>query len=547
MTIGNLHLTTHRLLFHAMLPPDTALANGVAENGESSNQHHSILYSGPVTVHRPGLLPPVRRWFELTSDMVTSYPRADEAGRIRPLRCVLRESDDGALWQNQKLISVVSNVRRMEPFDPEHPTDFHMVYETPSGIQKTHLSVDTEQSAMQWRRAFEGALFRYAASQWKLKQAQRLGVDVSAEDKDKWTMVRACVPLDRVTISGVQDYHSFVTLLGLEIDLDDVDTINFDPSNEVNRDDPVEQQLHQSIDGGQYHKHAPPHEAHAQRQQPQTQIDPVKRTFSLRRTDSPTTISSPASTETGSDLTQRSTKKVNDGTASTPASSPGIDTPTKRFSLRNTIERAFTPTHSRDPSPTRKQSAPKWIDTTVPGPLAKATKLSIHDSADPDAPPEVEAEYSFNIAVHTDQNWFVHSFEQAVDVAKQRRYKAGVKRPKMVFNVAGHNCLITDEELDHPIERHVSITSDEDEVEQDESPPSEVDRTQKTIKATRKAEKTSMAAKVFGLDEADGIWRESSGGDRGCGRVVARHSASADPTQSSGASYYKGSCHVVAI
>jgi sterol 3beta-glucosyltransferase len=72
-----------------MLPPESTLSH--AESGEASNQHHSIVHSGPVTIHRPGLLPPVRRWLELTADMVTSYPRADEAGRIRPIRCVLCE------------------------------------------------------------------------------------------------------------------------------------------------------------------------------------------------------------------------------------------------------------------------------------------------------------------------------------------------------------------------------------------------------------------------------------------------------------------------
>jgi len=86
---GNLHLTTHRLLFHAMLPPESALPHASSGSGESSNQHHSIIHSGPVTIHRPGVLRPVRRWLELTADMVTSYPRADESGRIRPIRCVL--------------------------------------------------------------------------------------------------------------------------------------------------------------------------------------------------------------------------------------------------------------------------------------------------------------------------------------------------------------------------------------------------------------------------------------------------------------------------
>jgi hypothetical protein len=75
-----------------MLPPESALPHANSGSGESSNQHHSIIHSGPVTIHRPGVLRPARRWLELTADMVTSYPRADESGRIRPIRCVLCKS-----------------------------------------------------------------------------------------------------------------------------------------------------------------------------------------------------------------------------------------------------------------------------------------------------------------------------------------------------------------------------------------------------------------------------------------------------------------------
>lgn len=378
----------------------------------------------------------------------------------------------------------------MEPYDPEHPDDFHIVYETANGLQKSHLSVDTDQSAMQWRRAFEGAIFRHATSQWKSKQAAKQGITQTDEDKDKWTTLRACVPLDRITISNVQDYHSFVTLLGLEIDLDDVQQVSFDPSNESNDTDPVNQGLH--------HGHV-------------LSGEPLKgqpgANLGLERTDSPAALS-PSSTQTASSLTQpqTATRKPTEQGHSSPATSPGIDTPTKRFSLRNTLERAFSNHNSREPSPTRKPTGPQWIDTTVPKPLAKATNLSSYDPGNSESEIDPQAEYSFNIAVHTEQSWFVDSIQHAVVNAHKRRYKSGVQRPKMVFNVAGFNCLMTDEELDVPMERQISITSEEDE---DEEPRPKEDRTQQTVKATRKAEKTTMASKVFGLDEADGIWRES--------------------------------------
>ena len=96
MMIGNLHLTTHRLLFHALLPPDAAFLRPDAQtNGQSdmgSNVQPDISHAGPVTIHRPGSLKPTRRvWMELSADMCTSYPSGDDAGRVRPLRSLLRE------------------------------------------------------------------------------------------------------------------------------------------------------------------------------------------------------------------------------------------------------------------------------------------------------------------------------------------------------------------------------------------------------------------------------------------------------------------------
>jgi sterol 3beta-glucosyltransferase len=101
MMIGNLHLTTHRILFHALLPPDAAF---VQDSDKTPSARHAdqamaaaarqpdILHSGPITVHRSGALKLTRRvWLELSAEMVTTYPNGDEAGRVRPLRCILCE------------------------------------------------------------------------------------------------------------------------------------------------------------------------------------------------------------------------------------------------------------------------------------------------------------------------------------------------------------------------------------------------------------------------------------------------------------------------
>ncbi|WVO14361.1 hypothetical protein L204_101994 [Cryptococcus depauperatus] len=168
LMIGNFHLTTHRLLFHASLPPDTQRMP-LYENSESSantaagtmSYQPDVLYSGPVTVHKPGALRPTRRvWMELSSEMVTTYPSADESGR---------------------------------------------------------------QSAGQWRRAFHAAIFRQMKSKWH--QEHNSG--------DDWSVMRVCIPLDKVHIKGISAYHNLATLIGLEVDLDSSSRHNLIPTPQI--------------------------------------------------------------------------------------------------------------------------------------------------------------------------------------------------------------------------------------------------------------------------------------------------------------------------
>jgi sterol 3beta-glucosyltransferase len=432
--------------------------------------------------------------------MVTSYPRADETGRIRPIRCVLCKSP-----LRRRPDHLVSTVSKLEPFDPEHPNDFYVVYETANGVERTHMSVDTEQSAMQWRRAFEGALFRHAHAIWKQQHARKSGTESSNTD-EQWTMMRACVPLDRIRVSGMQDYHSFVTLLGLEIDLRDVDKVDFSPENDLGGDSDHEDHIHQ-------------HPDHAHQQGRPTMPE---------RTESPTTMSSKEAAQAPEIAPSESVKcPINRRFSShrstkssdlshNPPSSPGIETPTKKFSLLNSIEKAFSPSHSRDPSPSRKiPTGPQWLDSTIPKPLAKAGGVTSGKPEDwNQAGPE--SEYSFNIAVQQEQTWFVGSLQSAVQEAKQRRYKQGAKRPKMVLNVAGYDCLMTDEDQDHEnsLHRHSSHSSDsgEEHLDSGELGPGNkpgIHPSSLRVKAARKAEKATMAAKVFGMKEEDGLWRES--------------------------------------
>lgn len=100
--VGNLNLTTHRLLFHAPLPPDEAFVrkytDADAQTGQVPEFNHAIsnsdiIHSGPVTWHRPGTLVSAQRvWLELSAEMLSTYPSADDVGRTRPLKSILCES-----------------------------------------------------------------------------------------------------------------------------------------------------------------------------------------------------------------------------------------------------------------------------------------------------------------------------------------------------------------------------------------------------------------------------------------------------------------------
>ena len=403
-----------------------------------------------------------------------------------------------------------------------------MVYQTANGIERTHMSVDTEQSAMQWRRAFEGALFRHAHSMWKAQHAKKMGLEPGSGDDDQWTMMRACVPLDRIRVSGMQDYHNFVTLLGLEIDLRG-ETVDFSPENDLEADH----------DGHQVHPEVPtvPTVGIERTESPATMDPPaalrapplsppaldgqgrfpcerthklVSRFSSMSHSSTTSELKAPSPARTPSQMSQMSTKST-DGTKS-----PGVDTPTKKFSLRNTLDKlAPSHSHSRDPSPSGQPKAstgPQWLDSTIPGPLAKAAGGIVSGKPEDWGELGPESEYSFNVAVQQEQTWFVGSLQAAVAEAKQRRYKTGAKRPKMVLNVAGYDCLITDEDLDHTIKPHEDTSSDSGE---EHSSPDEMEDgpdvgrpSMLKVKAARKAEKASMAAKIFGLNESEGIWRK---------------------------------------
>lgn len=99
MMLGNLHLTTHRLVFHALIPPDNMMTRApdfesVDDNEAAAmKERPSVVQAGSVTLHQEGIFASKKRvWMEITPEMLTCYPSADEAGKVRPLFSILSES-----------------------------------------------------------------------------------------------------------------------------------------------------------------------------------------------------------------------------------------------------------------------------------------------------------------------------------------------------------------------------------------------------------------------------------------------------------------------
>lgn len=338
---------------------------------------------------------------EVHPEMITTYPRGDESGRVRPLQTILCTSTF------QFALIEVTHVQRMSPFDPDQPCHFVITHESTTGSHELGFDVDNEPSALQWRRAFEAALFRHARRRWRENIA--LTARKVDEDHDGWSTMRCCVPLDRSTISGISQYHNFATLVGLEVELD--------------------------------HKNV--------RWRPEVA---AAGDFSGRTEDQ-----KPHKRSLFSHLTSR----------------PG--TPTRSDSH-----------DSGDETPRRQHT--QYIDTTLP-PLLAASAGQASSWTD-DKPC-----YEFNVAVLNDQASFAEALSSAVEAARDRQLLPGASRHDMTLEVAGYDCLATDEDL----ESHLRNSSSSDET-----------RLHSFTRDMRKAEKAAMAAQIFGLKEDEGVYREFS-------------------------------------
>ncbi|CCO32951.1 sterol 3beta-glucosyltransferase [Rhizoctonia solani AG-1 IB] len=185
--LGVIHLTTHRITFHASLLPGT---NRDPPGGStfSHDSHRSadsqILKAGPGVVIEPrtGILHPQKRrrvWIELSHDMITSYPDASDEGRVRPIRSIL-----------------LSNVKEIDPYDPTQPTRVRM-HMSVLGLDVTgDVELDTEESAHEWRRELSAALYMYRHHRKTLIGHGNEKIAPRPEDAQTESRgVRICIPL----------------------------------------------------------------------------------------------------------------------------------------------------------------------------------------------------------------------------------------------------------------------------------------------------------------------------------------------------------------
>ncbi|KAG8888958.1 hypothetical protein FRB98_006356 [Tulasnella sp. 332] len=176
--IGLVHLTTHRLTFHASL----------LQTRQDDHPDNPVLKSGRVIVHREGLRRKKRVWLELTHDMLSTFPDSTDEGRVRPLRTVL-----------------LSAVRQVQPLDQADPKSMRMSFETPWGLKNGHVEFDNVESAASWRREFNGALHEYRVR----RQAIMDPTSALAQQHG----VRFSIPLHRISTFDTRTWSSFATVV----------------------------------------------------------------------------------------------------------------------------------------------------------------------------------------------------------------------------------------------------------------------------------------------------------------------------------------------
>ncbi|KAI0051096.1 glycosyltransferase family 1 protein [Auriscalpium vulgare] len=175
--LGTVHLTTHRLSFHASL---------LASTPDIAQQ---VLRSGPVLIHRKGWHRKRRVWLELTHDMISTYRSSSQNDKIKPLRTIL-----------------LSSVDEVKPVEAKHPRHLHLVLGGIPGTTEAVTEFDTEESARAWRRELNGAIYMY--------RRNRRAV-FNNDPADDVNGIRINIPLSRIDTVTQSSCLTFASLISV--------------------------------------------------------------------------------------------------------------------------------------------------------------------------------------------------------------------------------------------------------------------------------------------------------------------------------------------
>ncbi|KAF8809557.1 glycosyltransferase family 1 protein [Phlegmacium glaucopus] len=184
--VGVIHLTTHRLAFHASLlntRPDLVASN-------------EALKAGPAILHRKGWQSKSRIWLELTHDALCTYVSSKDDDRMRPL-CTL----------------LLAFVQTVVPVDPKHPRILRLIIDPAARVVHDYAEFDTEESAQDWRREVTGALFTFRhlrREAYTLHSSESKGITLSC-------------PLDRIIDLQPSRNHDFTHLMSVTVQLSSSD------------------------------------------------------------------------------------------------------------------------------------------------------------------------------------------------------------------------------------------------------------------------------------------------------------------------------------
>jgi sterol 3beta-glucosyltransferase len=183
--LGVLHLTTHRLTFHASLlssRPDLLPTE-------------QIIKAGPAVIYRKGRHSGRRVWMQLSHDMLCTYPSSNDEDRFRPLRTVLLSSIKGVL-----------------PVDPKYPRRVAAIFDRDTTMDMDGIAeYTTDESAQDWRRELEAALFIY-------RHQRRQALELENTEG-----VRLNIPLNRISHFGFRDLLHFGHIVDLQVPISPAD------------------------------------------------------------------------------------------------------------------------------------------------------------------------------------------------------------------------------------------------------------------------------------------------------------------------------------